>query len=304
MDGRPDDQDRPLTYYTPLRDIFLRPGLPSLVGPFATMATAAVCYAAPGKLLYNFCMNQALYASRNTIKASAYHVLGRGLKFLGAAMGDAILRVSSLSLAAATGYVAEKTHQWGVYYVGLAAKCAAPELMTRAQKLQTVCDGLNIISKPLMLVAATWAAYVLVRHAIEPPPYEAPEGTYPTGGPIIEITQEEAANKSMVFTCPAQLARLVQERVLMCERDPTLIQKVKSIAARWCDQNNVTNNLRYQAISGAVAAAMTVPCIEQNIIQMVQSHAVQTQYSRLARYLSGIQHRNDPWYTKYMLFRR
>lgn len=299
-----DDQDRALTYYTPLQDIFLRPSLPTLTGPFALMAGAGLCYVAPGKLLYELCMNQALYASRNTVKASLYHILGKTLKYTGALMGDTILKMSSLSLAAITGYVAEKTHAYGAYYIKLAAQLAAPTLMSRAQKIQTVCDGLNIISKPLMVIAGVWAGYTLVRHAIEPPPYEAPQGTYPAGGPIIEITQEEARNKSMVFTCPAQLARLVQERVLMCERDPTLVQKVKSIAARWCDQNNITNNLRYQAISGAVAAAMTVPCIEQNIIQMVQSHAVQVQYSRLARYLSGIQHRNDPWYTKYMLFRR
>lgn len=301
---RPDDQDRQLNYYTPLRDIFMRPSLPTLRGPFALLGTAALFHAAPGKLLYNFCMTQALYQSKNTVKASLLHIGGNIFKWAGGILGDAVLKVSSLSMAAVTGYMSEVAFSKGQSMLKQAAKIAAPKLMTRAQMLQSACDGLNIIAKPVGAVAIAWAIYVLARHAIEPPPYEAPEGTYPSGGPIVEITQEEARNKAKVFTCPAPLARVVQERVLMCERDPTMIQKVKSIAARWCDQHGLQNNQRYQAVAGAVAAAMTVPCIEQQIIQLAQSHAVQNQYSRLQRYLSGIKHVNDPWYTKYLLYRR
>lgn len=108
----------------------------------------------------------------------------------------------------------------------------------------------------------------------------------------------------MVFVCPAPLARLVQERVLMCEREPALIQKVKGIASKWCDNQGLAGNERYQAISGAVAAALTVPCIEQNVLQLAQSHAVQQQHYRIANYLSGIKHKSDPWWTKYLLIRR
>lgn len=299
-----DDQDRHLNYYTPLVDIFQRPALPSLNGPFLLAGAASVAWLAPGRMIQNYAMTQALYYSHRTVRSSIYHIMGKFCTWSSYAIGDVMLKIPSWTTAILAGTISDKLHGTGQDFLRKAANIAAPHIMTKAQKITQVCGALNIIAKPLLACAATWALYVLARHAIEPPPYEAPPGTYPNGGPIIEITQEEARNKAMVFTCPAPLARTVQERVLMCERDPTLIQKVKSIAAKWCDNNNITGNARYQAISGAVAASLTVPCIEQNVIELATSHAVQQQYGRLQRYLAGIKHRSDPWWSKYLIIRR
>lgn len=305
-DNRPtvDDQDRPLNYYTPLRDIFMRPKLPTLRGPMATITTGCLMHMAPGEALYNYAMTQALYHSHRTIKASLYHIAGNVLKATSCIIGDTLLKAPSWTSIAAGTWLADKLFTTSKSMLMTAAKLASPTIMAKAQSVQLVCKAMNICAKPIAAIGLCWAGYVITRHMIEPPPYEAPPGTYPNGGPIIEITQEEAANKAMVFTCPAPLARAVQERVLMCERDVTLIQKVKSIASKWCDNNNITGNQRYQAVSGAVAAALTVPCIEQNVIELATSHAVQQQYGRLQRYLSGIKHQNDPWWSKYLLIRR
>lgn len=163
---------------------------------------------------------------------------------------------------------------------------------------------LAMLSTPIISIGACWALYVVARHLIEPPPYDAPPGLYPSGGPLIEIAQEEAPQRAMVFTCPAPLARRVQERVLLCDRDPTLIQKCKAIAAKWCDEQGVYGNERYAAINGAVAAALTVPATEQLVLQLAQSHAVQEQWNKISRYLSGIRRTHDPWWTKYLINRR
>lgn len=162
----------------------------------------------------------------------------------------------------------------------------------------------NALHQPLLAIGMAWGVYVLARYAIEPPPYEAPPGCYPSGGPLIEITQEDAPNREMVFTCPAPLARKVQERVLLCERDPTIIQKCKAIATKWCDDEGIQGNERYAAVSGAVAAALTVPVNEQLVLQLAQSHSVQLQHGRLTNYLAGIRHRHDPWWTRYLSLRR
>lgn len=161
-----------------------------------------------------------------------------------------------------------------------------------------------VLSTPLLAGAGASLVYIIARRLIEPPPYEAPPGVYPNGGPIVEISQEDAPNREMVFTCPAPLARIVQERVMLCERDPTIIQKCKALASRWCDAEGLQGNERYAAISGAVAAALTVPVNEQLVLQLAQSHAVTQQHSRLARYLAGIKHIHDPWWTKYLSIRR
>lgn len=304
LNAQPDDQDRPLHFYTPLHDIFHRPALPTLRGPFMLGAISGIMYMAPGKLLYQLAMNRALMNSHATLKGAAYHIMANACKWSALALGDVILKIPSLTLGAVTGWASEHLMMTSQRLLLKAAKLSGPRWLSMGQQAQLLCNAANALSKPIMAVAVVWIGYTLARHAIEPPPYEAPPGIYPNGGPIIEITQEEAANKALVFTCPAPLARQVQERVLLCERDVQLIQKVKSIAARWCDQNNYAGNERYQAVAGAVAAALTVPCIEQNVIQMAQSHAVQQQYGRLANYLSGIKHQNDPWYTKYLLIRR
>lgn len=246
----------------------------------------------------------ALTYSYKTVQASLHHITGNIIKYLGLSLTDAAIRMPSLTLGVMVGYAGEYCVAKGNKALREAAKLAAPKLMQSAARAAAVCKGLNIIAKPLALASVAYTAWVLMRHLTEPPPYEAPPGTYPSGGPMIEITQEEAPQREMVFCCPGPLARKVQERVLLCERDPTIIQKVKSIAAKWCDDNNLNDNQRYAAICGAVAAAMTVPINEQLVLQLSQSHAVQQQHYRIANYLSGIKHQHDPWYTKYFLIRR
>lgn len=193
---------------------------------------------------------------------------------------------------------------WGDNALHSAAIRSCPKLMMWGYRIAGWMRAANVLAKPLMAAGCLWGAYVLARWAIEPPPYEAPPGCYPNGGPLIEITQEDAPQRSMVFTCPGPLARRVQERVLLCERDPMIIQKCKSIAAKWCDEEGLHGNERYAAISGAVAAALTVPINEQLILQLAQSHAVQQQHNRIARYIGGNPYRHDPWWTKYLAIRR
>nr|QJI53484.1 MAG: hypothetical protein [Riboviria sp.] len=299
-----DDQDRPLRYYTPLTDIFMRPALPTLHGPLRCALMAGVCYLAPGQKVMAWATQLALARSTSNVKSAILQVAGTAIQTISKACCDLSFLFPSWGFSTFMSLAANHLHLKAQSIMLQAARLAAPRTMHWGQKIALACAGANILAYPLLACAAVWTGYVLARHAIEPPPYEAPPGTYPNGGPIIEITQEEAPNKSMVFVCPAPLARLVQERVLLCERDPTLIQKVKSIASKWCDQQGLTDNLRYQAVCGAVAAALTVPVSEQQVLNLTQAHAVQVQQSRLARYLSGIKHRQDPWWTKYLVLRR
>lgn len=299
----PDDQDRQYNYYAPMVDIFMRPRLPTLTGPFTTIALSAFMRATPAGIVTNITTRYAIKYAYKGITSSLLYIAG-----------DGIIQISRLAvLASATKGItpagimataAARCAELGAALMKSSAAMVAP----RAMRLAAICDaGLNAIRTlafPTLCIGCSWAIYTIARHAIEPPPYEAPPGCYPNGGPIVEITQEDAPNREMVFTCPAPLARMVQERVLMCERDPTIIQKVKTIASRWCDAAGIQGNQRYAAICGAVAAALTVPINEQLVLQLSQSHAVQTQYSRLARYLSGIKHTHDAWWTKYFSIRR
>lgn len=299
-----DDQDRPYCYYTPMQDICMRPALPSLLGPAKVITTAAVCYAAPGQALMKLALNMALTRSHKTIYSSICHAISEGLKVAAKTTGDVALTIPSYVGSIGLGIASDFLQARSAILAKEAATRASPTLVRLGEAALATANAMNVIAKPLLACGLVYAGYVLARHAIEPPPYEAPPGCYPNGGPMIEISQEEAPSKSMVFACPAPLARTVQERVLLCERDPTIIQKVKTIAARWCDQNGLSNNQRYAAICGAVAAAMTVPINEQLVLQLGQSHSVQLQHGRLQRYLQGIKHKNDPWWTKYFLIRR
>lgn len=200
--------------------------------------------------------------------------------------------------------LARITHEWGTNAIHSAAIRSCPRIITWAYRIAGYVSAMQRLARPVLVASLCWAAWALLRHAIEPPPYEAPPGCYPNGGPMIEITQEEAPNREMVFTCPAPLARLVQERVMLCERDPTIIQKTKAIASKWCDNTGLTGNERYATIAGAVAAAMVVPINEQLVLQLASTHAVQLQHTRISRYLSGIKHQHDPWWTKYLSIRR
>lgn len=298
-----DEQDRQYNYYAPMVDIFMRPKLPTLTGPFATIALSATMRAMPAGIVSNLAARYAIKYAYKGITSSLLYIAG-----------DAVIQLSRLAVLASTtrgitpaGMVATfaaRAAEVGGAMIQSSANMVAPRLMKAAAIADTAMTACRTLAFPVLCAGCAWALYALARHAIEPPPYEAPPGCYPSGGPIVEISQEDAPNREMVFTCPAPLARMVQERVLMCERDPTIIQKVKTIASRWCDAAGIQGNQRYAAICGAVAAALTVPVNEQLVLQLSQSHAVQTQYSRLSRYLSGIKHTHDAWWTKYFSIRR
>lgn len=67
------------------------------------------------------------------------------------------------------------------------------------------------------------------------------------------------------FACPAGLRALITERCLMLERTPQLLQKIKSVAGRWCDDHGINPMERPMCIAGAVACAMTVPRMELDL---------------------------------------
>lgn len=257
----------------------------------------------PCQLVTNLATTYAIKYAYLSFRASCYSIAGNGLLW-----GSRVASVLSLTQGVLPSNfimgVATKGADLAATLLQAAARMTHPRLMRFAALSDTTLQAVRILAAPTFCVAACWLTYTVVRNMIEPPPYEAPPGCYPTGGPIVEISQEEAPNREMVFTCPAPLARLVQERVLLCERDPTIIQKVKSIASRWCDSAGLQGNQRYAAICGAVASALTVPVNEQLVLQLTQSHAVQCQYSRISRYLSGIKHTHDAWWTKYFSIRR
>lgn len=266
-------------------------------------AFSAVCYAIPSKKIMDFAIQLALTKSHKHIQSSICHAAGEVLRRTAKLAGDFALTMPSFMGSVILGYASEALHHQGEVIIKQAAIKSAPLIVRVGDYAMKFTAALNMISKPLAAGAAIYTCYVIARHFIEPPPYEAPPGCYPNGGPMVEISQEEAPKKSMVFACPAHLARLVQERTLLCERDPVMMQKVKAIAARWCDSVGLQGNQRYAAMCGAVAAALSVPINEQLVLQFSQSHAVQLQHNRIANYLQGIKHKNDPWWSKYFLIR-
>lgn len=293
-----------MNYYAPLQDVFMRPALPTLRGPLALGVTSVIFHYAPSRQISAWALRYSIEHARAGFGNFFRQSLGNLMIGVGRTFATFALSTDRILLRWMWNKLAATTANWGQNALYGAAIRACPRVMVWAYRAAGWFGAMNKLARPVAAAAVVWTAYTVARHAIEPPPYEAPPGCYPNGGPIIEIAQEEAPKRSMVFACPAPLARLVQERVLLCERDPTLIQKVKSIASRWCDGEGLAGNQRYAAINGAVAAALTVPINEQLVLQLAQSHAVQQQHSRIARYLSGITHRNDPWWTKYLLIRR
>lgn len=293
-----------MTYYTPLRDIFMRPALPSLRGPLSTATTATLCHFLPARRLTSWVTAYSIGHARASLGGFVRQSLGNMMVSFGRTFTTFGFSTDRILLKWFWNKLAVKCTNKGHEVLYGAAIKACPRMMLWTYRLAGWMRAANYLASPVMGIAIVWASYVVLRHMIEPPPYEAPPGCYPNGGPLIEIAQEEAPARSMVFACPAPLARLVQERVLLCERDPTLLQKVKSIASRWCDSTGVAGNERYAAINGAMAAALTVPINEQLVLQLAQSHAVKEQHSRISRYLSGIMHKYDPWWTKYFSIRR
>nr|WKV34156.1 MAG: RNA-dependent RNA polymerase [Riboviria sp.] len=301
--GPLDDGDNTMRYYMPMPDICLRPKLPSLTGSFWLMGAGAVMHTMPSNMVLEIMTKWALTKSHKHLVSACMHAAGQVCRKVAFFVGDFALGMPSFTGSLVLGYFAENLQAKGNALLAEAAFKADPSMIRFARACSAIFGAMNVLAKPVIVLGIVWAGYAIARHLIEPPPYEAPPGCYPMGGPLIEITQEEAPKKEMVFACPAGLARAVQERTLLCERDPVLMQKVKSIASRWCDNAGLQGNQRYAAMCGAMAAALTVPINEQLVLQLSQTHSVQKQYSRLAQYLTGVKHRNDPWWTKYFLIR-
>lgn len=93
---------------------------------------------------------------------------------------------------------------------------------------------------------------------------------------MCEVTQEEALQTPTHFACPAALRAVVLEKVFLSERTPALVQRIKSIAGRWCDDHGVGPFERPACIAGAVAAAMTVSTLEMDLVRYEQQWSVRT----------------------------
>lgn len=293
-----------MRYYAPLRDVFMRPGLPSLRGPLACGVAGLVARHLPHRHLAGWALHYSIRNARAGFGQFFRQTLGNLMIDAGRTFKTFAVHTDRILLRLVWDKLARSCAAWGDNALHSAAIRSCPRTMMYAYRAAGWMRAASLLSAPILTAAAVWGCYVVARHLIEPPPYEAPPGLYPNGGPIIEIAQEEAPQRSMVFTCPAPLARRVQERVMLCDRDPTIIQKCKAIAAKWCDEEGIYDNERYACISGAIAAALTVPASEQLVLQLAQSHAVQEQHKRLSRYLSGIKFKNDPWWTKYLVIKR
>lgn len=112
--------------------------------------------------------------------------------------------------------------------------------------------------------SAAFTVYRAVNYCISgPPPFE-PDGF---AGPTtcVEVTQERAQADPTHFACPAGLRALVTEKAMMLERTPALLQKIKGMAGRWCDDHGINPMERPAYIAGAVACAMTVPRMELDL---------------------------------------
>nr|QUS52781.1 hypothetical protein 1 [Mute swan feces associated tombus-like virus 4] len=299
------DEDHPLRYYAPMQDIFKRPKLPSLVGPLVTAVTGVALKYLPADWL----VEQALWAYGKLEDASLSRTVGYYLAKKTYGVTSAIAGSPlwwnlpfTVSIAGQTifGTLAQHSKQRMMHYMVQ----RAPWWYSPFKQVCFTLAAIGKLHKFILGLSAIWAGYVVARHVMEPPPYEAPEGVYPNGGPMVEIAPEEAPLREHVFTCPVELARIAQERVLMCDRDPTIIQKVKSIASRWCDTRNFGPNERYAAVAGAIAAALTVPAIEQQVLRLANNHIVSTHHARISDYLQKTKRRFDPWWTKYLLIRR
>lgn len=116
-------------------------------------------------------------------------------------------------------------------------------------------------------------------------PYE-PEGI---GHPNImaEVTQEEAQASPTHFACPALLRVHILEKVFMQERTPNLVQRVKSIAGKWCDEKGVNPYERPAHIAGAVAVALTTSQLEIDLLSYEQRWDVRRAKGLLTRHHTG-----------------
>lgn len=292
-----------MRYYAPLETIFQRPALPRLRGPFCLAAVGVLSYLTPGSFFLRVGLQYAAQIHHATLTQRATMSLGKAIQHIG---GSIAIMGSDLPilLRVGTDLIGSSLHAYGRGVQQRVLEQCQPRWWWVVKWAFGTAGFFARVWKPILGAAALWAGYVIARRALEPPPYEAPPGVYPSGGPLVEIAQEEAPDREGVFVCPAPLARAVQERVLLCERDPVMIQKVKTLASKWCEDRALPANLRYQYICGAVAAAMTVPINEQLVLQYQQSHGVKQQQKRVASWITGNPFMHDPWWSKWFSIRR
>nr|QUS52811.1 hypothetical protein 1 [Mute swan feces associated tombus-like virus 6] len=293
-----------MRWYAPQRDVFMRPALPGLRGPIILGVAGVTGRLLPHQRIAGWALKYSISHARASVGNFTRQTLGDLMMAMARTFKSFAMATDRILLRLTWDKLARTCARWGENAIHSAAIRSCPRLMMWAYRSAGWMKAFALLSTPCITVAVAWAGYVVARRLIEPPPYEAPPGCYPNGGPIVEITQEEAPRREMVFACPAPLARMIEERTMLNERDPTLIQKCKALASKWCDQEGLTGNERYGAIAGAVAAALCVPVNEQLVMQLATSHSVQQQHARISNYLSGIKHKNDPWWTKYLIIRR
>lgn len=117
--------------------------------------------------------------------------------------------------------------------------------------------------------------------AEEPDPFAPPTS-------LIEVSAEVAQGVPVSFSCPAALRSTVLERCMLLERTPTLCQKIKSIAGRWCDEQSVPPDKRPAYIAGAIASCMCVPEMEQHLLMFERGHNIQELYKRVRQHQQAI----------------
>lgn len=101
---------------------------------------------------------------------------------------------------------------------------------------------------------------------------------------MVEVTQQEALEQPTHFVCPAGLRALVTEKIMLLERTPTMVQKIKSMAGKWCDDHQVGPFERPRYIAGAVAAAMTVPHLEMDLLLFNAWDPIQRAHRKVRQY--------------------
>lgn len=278
-DLEPSNDDNQLRYYMPLEDNATRFVQPGYGVPAIMLTLGAMGRSIPVGYLASILRDVTASTWRNRLpwwRVMAINIVERNVPFFETrAAWTWKLSVNKLPRAATTAV------RWCV----------------------NALRGWRAISTPLMVLGAAVGLYTLWINWNQPAAFDAPAGIYPAGGPWVEITQEQAARTATAVSCPAPLARAVQERVLLCERDPVLMNKVKTIATRWCTEQGLTDNVRYNAVAGALAAAMVVPTQEQNILAMGNATATVRQHKRIKDYIAG-HIATAPWYSRLLLFRR
>lgn len=172
-----------------------------------------------------------------------------------------------------------------VEYVYRATKPSSYTLLLNA--LHRHKHLINAVLTTTAIAGTAWCAYQLsMRVWLNTQPFE-PEGMgHP--GLMVEVTQEEAVGTPTHFACPAGLRATILEKIMLCERTPNLLQKVKSMAGRWCEDNNINPYHRPACIAGAVAVGMTVSPLESDLIKYESRWEVQAAQHRIAQHAAGM----------------